>query len=66
MASRARRPDEIVTFPIRVTGELWNRVTDQAHRDERSVHAVVVEFLEHYAAGRKSVTATKPKGAKSK
>jgi hypothetical protein len=49
MARKARQPDEIVTFPIRVTGELWNRVTDQAHRDGRSVHAVVVEFLQRYS-----------------
>jgi hypothetical protein len=65
MARKDRRPDEIVTFPIRVTGELWNRVTDQAHRDERSVHAVVVEFLEHYAGRKSVVTATKSKRAKS-
>jgi hypothetical protein len=65
MARKARRPDEIVTFPLRVTGKLWNRVTDQAHRDARSVQAGIVEFLEQYA-GRKSAGSTRSKGETGK
>lgn len=49
MPRKIRQPHEIVTFPVRVPGELWNRITEQAHRDDRSVHAVVVELLTQYA-----------------
>ncbi len=47
-ASRRSATRALVTFPIHVTGDLWERFKARAREEGRSAHGVLVAFVEKY------------------